>query len=185
MEAAIQAGHLLLENGAEISRVEETMERIFRYYGVESGSTFVLSNGIFATAGSSKESFFAKVEHIPVSGTHLKRNQTDARKDKNDADFGVGLRQRCLLLSVWRKLGRQCGGICSRGCAVCLHPVCERPSFFKNYRKYIRRLPGYHYLQPDVSFGGGRASELHGNRLHYAIGTRSAVYKCHKRYCGR
>lgn len=27
MEAAIQAGHLLLENGAEISRVEETMER--------------------------------------------------------------------------------------------------------------------------------------------------------------
>ena len=33
MEAAIQAGHLLLENGAEISRVEETMERIFRYYG--------------------------------------------------------------------------------------------------------------------------------------------------------
>ena len=165
MEAAIQAGHLLLENGAEISRVEETMERIFRYYGVESGSTFVLSNGIFATAGSSKESFFAKVEHIPVSG--------------------VGLRQRCLLLSVWRKLGRQCGGICSRGCAVCLHPVCERPSFFKNYRKYIRRLPGYHYLQPDVSFGGGRASELHGNRLHYAIGTRSAVYKCHKRYCGR
>ena len=72
-EAAIQAGHLLLENGAEISRVEEAMERIFRYYGVESGSTFVLSNGIFATAGSSKESFFAKVEHIPVSGTHLNR----------------------------------------------------------------------------------------------------------------
>lgn len=28
MEAALQAGHLLLENGAEISRVEETMERI-------------------------------------------------------------------------------------------------------------------------------------------------------------
>lgn len=73
MEAALQAGHLLLENGAEISRVEETMERICRYYGVKSGSTFVLSNGIFATAGSIKEPFFAKVEHIPVSGTHLNR----------------------------------------------------------------------------------------------------------------
>lgn len=201
MEAAIQAGHLLLENGAEISRVEETMERIFRYYGVESGSTFVLSNGIFATAGSSKESFFAKVEHIPVSGTHLNRvaavNQLSREieegryspaeaaerlnairqmpgKTKTMQILASGCGQRCLLLSVWRKLGRQCGGICSRGCAVCLHPVCERPSFFKNYRKYIRRLPGYHYLQPDVSFGGGRASELHGNRLHYAIGTRSA-----------
>ena len=71
MELAIQAGHVLLENGAEISRVEETMERICRHYGVESGSEFVLSNGIFATAGDEREKFFAKVQHIPVSGTHL------------------------------------------------------------------------------------------------------------------
>lgn len=73
MEAALQAGHLLLENGAEISRVEETMERICRHYGVQSGNAFVLTNGIFATVGSRNESFFAKVEHIPVSGTHLDR----------------------------------------------------------------------------------------------------------------
>lgn len=73
MEAALQAGHLLLENGAEISRVEETMDRICRYYGVCSGSTFVLTNGIFATVGNGNEPFFAKVEHIPVSGTHLNK----------------------------------------------------------------------------------------------------------------
>ena len=36
MELAIGAGHLLLENGAEIFRVEETMDRICRHYGVES-----------------------------------------------------------------------------------------------------------------------------------------------------
>lgn len=71
MELAIRAGHILLANGAEISRVEETMERICRYYGVESGNEFVLSNGIFATAGDEREKFFAKVQHIPVSGTHL------------------------------------------------------------------------------------------------------------------
>lgn len=71
MELAIQAGHILLENGAEIFRVEETMNRICRYYDVQSGSHFVLSNGIFATAGDSRERFFAKVQHIPVSGTHL------------------------------------------------------------------------------------------------------------------
>lgn len=73
MEAALQAGHILLENGAEISRVEETMDRICRHFGVESGSAFVLSNGIFATAGSERERYFAKVQHIPVSGTHLNR----------------------------------------------------------------------------------------------------------------
>lgn len=73
MEVSLQAGHLLLENGAEISRVEETMARICSYYGVHSGSAFVLTNGIFATVGGRNESFFAKVEHIPVSGTHLDR----------------------------------------------------------------------------------------------------------------
>lgn len=73
MEAALQAGHILLENGAEISRVEETMERICRYYDVHSGNAFVLTNGIFATVGNQNESAFAKVEHIPVSGIHLDR----------------------------------------------------------------------------------------------------------------
>lgn len=73
MELALEAGHLLLENGAEIFRVEETMERICRHYGVKSGNEFVLSNGIFVTAGDEHEGVFAKVQHIPVSGTHLDR----------------------------------------------------------------------------------------------------------------
>lgn len=73
LEIAMQAGHILLENGAEIFRVEETIDRICRYYGMESGNAFVLSNGIFATAGSEREQYFAKVQHIPVSGTHLNR----------------------------------------------------------------------------------------------------------------
>ena len=46
MELAMQAGELLLENGAEIFRVEETMDRICRYYGVESASQFILMNYI-------------------------------------------------------------------------------------------------------------------------------------------
>lgn len=73
LEAALLAGHILLENGAEIFRVEETIDRICRYYGVRSGSSFVLSNGIFTTAGDEREQYFAKVQHIPVSGTHLNR----------------------------------------------------------------------------------------------------------------
>lgn len=73
LETALLAGHILLENGAEISRVEETFDRICRHYGVKSGSAFVLSNGIFITAGSELEGYFAKVQHIPVSGTHLNR----------------------------------------------------------------------------------------------------------------
>lgn len=71
MDLAVQAGHILLENGAEIFRVEETMDRICRHFGLHSGSAFVLSNGIFMTAGGKKENFFARVQHIPVSGAHL------------------------------------------------------------------------------------------------------------------
>ena len=34
-DVAMEAGHILLQNGAEISRVEETMDRICKYYGEE------------------------------------------------------------------------------------------------------------------------------------------------------
>ncbi len=73
LECAMQAGKILLCNGAEIFRVEETILRICRHYGVESEKAFVLSNGIFITAGSEKEASFARVEHIPVRGARLDR----------------------------------------------------------------------------------------------------------------
>ena len=72
LETAMEAGHILLENGAEISRVEETMERITRHFGVDSGDFFVLSNGIFTTGGSASGRF-ARVEHIPVHGAQMDR----------------------------------------------------------------------------------------------------------------
>ena len=73
MEIAMRAGHILLENGAEISRVEETIDRICRHYGIQSANSFVLSNGIFSTMGNRREEFFARVQHIPASGAHLNR----------------------------------------------------------------------------------------------------------------
>jgi len=69
LDLATLAGHILLENGAEISRVEETMDRIASYYGASSSNFFVLSNGIFTTG---KESY-AKVEFIPFKGARLER----------------------------------------------------------------------------------------------------------------
>ncbi len=73
LDAAMEAGHILLENGAEISRVEETMERICKHYGVDTGEFFVLSNGIFTTAGHSSDKTFARVQHIPVKGANLNK----------------------------------------------------------------------------------------------------------------
>ncbi len=69
LEVVTTAGHILLENGAEIFRVEETMRRISEYFGVSHEHFFVLSNGIFTTG----DNIYAKVEHIPVRGTRLDR----------------------------------------------------------------------------------------------------------------
>lgn len=71
LDAAMKAGHILLQNGAEIARVEETMEKICTHYGIQTGEFFVLSNGIFTTAGQSKETPYARVKHIPVKGARL------------------------------------------------------------------------------------------------------------------
>ena len=66
MELAYEAGAILLENGAEISRVDETMRRIAGHYGVDDESFFVLSNGIMATAKG-----FARTKFIPIKGASL------------------------------------------------------------------------------------------------------------------
>lgn len=66
LSLASEAGHILLENGAEISRVEETMERIAEHYGEQKESFFVLSNGIFTTGRT-----YANVEFIPIKGASL------------------------------------------------------------------------------------------------------------------
>lgn len=70
-EIAMDAGHILLQNGAEISRVEETMERICKYYGENNSDFFVLSNGIFTTGGYGTKNTYARVVHIPVKGARL------------------------------------------------------------------------------------------------------------------
>lgn len=80
LEVASEAGHILLENGAEISRVEDIMARIATHFGVDSGNFFVLSNGIFTTGQAEKvskaggqASTYANVEFIPLRGIQLSK----------------------------------------------------------------------------------------------------------------
>ena len=80
LEVASTAGHILLENGAEISRVEDIMARIASYFGVDSGNFFVLSNGIFTTGTAGKvekaggqASTYANVEFIPIRPIQLQK----------------------------------------------------------------------------------------------------------------
>ena len=90
LEVASEAGHILLENGAEISRVEDTMERISSHYGVHTGHFFVLSNGIFTTSSSNK---YANVEFIPIRGIQLSKVVEVNRLSYRIAEDKVSLTQ--------------------------------------------------------------------------------------------
>nr|WP_296032143.1 GNAT family N-acetyltransferase [uncultured Dorea sp.] len=68
---AMEAGRLLLKNGGEIFRVEETMMRICHRFGVKYVDLFTLSHGLFICAGNDKEKLHTRVKQVPLSSTHL------------------------------------------------------------------------------------------------------------------
>lgn len=112
LEVAALAGHILLENGAEISRVEDIMSRIAMHYGVDSGNFFVLSNGIFTTGTDGSRSSalnridkaggqsrtYANVEFIPLRSIQL---QKVVEVNRLSYDIASG---RCNLAQARRRL---------------------------------------------------------------------------------
>ncbi len=91
LETALRAGQILLGNGAEIFRVEETIFRICRHYGVTSVNTFVLTNGIFLSAGNGREPYYSTVRHIPAWVTRLDKitEVNQLSREIEDHDYSI------------------------------------------------------------------------------------------------
>ncbi|HJB61826.1 MAG: threonine/serine exporter family protein [Acutalibacteraceae bacterium] len=70
---SFQMGEALLRNGAEIFRVQETMERVAHAYGIEEYNVYVLSNAIFANAVENGRRVETKLKFIPGSSIHFGR----------------------------------------------------------------------------------------------------------------
>lgn len=73
LELTVQAGQLLLENGAEVFRVQQTMEIMAAAYGETEFHVYVLTNGIFASLGRDGRQHVARVGHVPQASVHLGR----------------------------------------------------------------------------------------------------------------
>ena len=73
LELPFQMGQVLLENGAEISRIQETMERVARAYDIEGFDVYVLTNSIFATATEDGVSHSTTFRYVPGTAVHLGR----------------------------------------------------------------------------------------------------------------
>ena len=73
LEFALEAGRVLLANGGEIFRVQETMQRIAASYGAQNFNVYVLTNGLFASLKGNGETFSGEVRSVNVTNIHLKR----------------------------------------------------------------------------------------------------------------
>lgn len=68
-----QMGEEMLRNGAELFRVEETLEKIAKAYGMAGFHSYVLANGLFASLDHNGKNLCAQVRSVPLSATHLGR----------------------------------------------------------------------------------------------------------------
>lgn len=71
VDLAMEAGRILLKNGGEIFRVEETIGHICRRFHVEDVEPFILSHAIFISAENNQGENYTRIRHIPLSGSHL------------------------------------------------------------------------------------------------------------------
>lgn len=70
---AVEIGDLLLRNGAEVYRVEDTVMHILKAYDIKDCDVYVLSNGIFASANEHTDDACSMIRHVPLGSVHLSR----------------------------------------------------------------------------------------------------------------
>lgn len=73
LELSVMAGEILLRNGAEIFRVQDTMTIIVDSFEKANFNVYVISNGIFASISKGNENHYTEIKHIPLSPVHLGR----------------------------------------------------------------------------------------------------------------
>lgn len=69
----VELADVMLRNGAEIYRIEDTVIHILKAYKIESFDVYVLSNGIFASANEDKDDACSMIRHVPLGGVNLSK----------------------------------------------------------------------------------------------------------------
>lgn len=70
---AVEIGDLLLRNGAEVYRVEDTIMHILKSFDIKDFDVYGLSNGIFASAEENTDDACSVIRHVPLGSVHLGR----------------------------------------------------------------------------------------------------------------
>lgn len=92
-ELAVLAGAVMLRNGAETSRVEETMGHIARACGAANTESFVIPTGVFLSVSSAEGKTLTLMRRIADRTINLDRiakvNELSRRLADNRIDFSV------------------------------------------------------------------------------------------------
>ena len=116
MDFIMAAGQTLLENGAEVFRVEQTMEIMARSFHLREFHVYVLTNGIFASAGTAE---ISEVRNVPVRTTHLgrvaavnalSREIAETNMSLGEAEYRLAAAQRIPFPKDWVQLVSGIGG---------------------------------------------------------------------------
>ena len=121
MDFIMAAGQTLLENGAEVFRVEQTMEIMARSFHLREFHVYVLTNGIFASAGTAE---ISEVRNVPTRTTHLgrvaavnalSREIAKGSMSLDEAESRLVLARRIPFPKDWVQLvSGMCGAFCLR-----------------------------------------------------------------------
>lgn len=73
LSLAVEVADVMLRNGGEIYRIEDTVIHILKAYDVENFDVYVLSNGIFASANEDKDDACSMIRHVPLGSVNLSK----------------------------------------------------------------------------------------------------------------
>ena len=78
LELTTRIGEVLLKNGGEIFRVQQTMQIVAKAYGVSGFHVYVLANGLFVSIEEDGKQLChqvvaSQIRHVPLSSVHLGR----------------------------------------------------------------------------------------------------------------
>lgn len=113
LELTTRIGEVLLKNGGEIFRVQETMQRIARAYGVKQFHVYVLANGIFTSIEEDGQKMCrqlvqedacqgaddaCQVRYVPLSSVHLGRVAAVNNLSREIVE------KRCTMEQAWQRI---------------------------------------------------------------------------------
>ena len=210
VDLALEAGRILLKNGAEIFRVDETMIRICQRFHVEYVDTFILSHAIFISAENGMEETYTKVKQVPLSSSHLgivaevnelsreiseglvsieeavrRLKEIDGIPEKKEYFQVLAMCHMLLRVSPWGVGNGKYCGVFYRMYPVCMGACREEAEFVEDDCEYRGRRDyhgsGNRGVPP--SGAGKRAVWRDDYRFHHAAGAWACIRQCNPGYC--